>query len=227
MRWDLFKLPRISGTYEDKEMQVNIGRFGPYIRHNSAFYSLKKEDDPMLVSEARCIELIEAKRKADREKVIVSFKENPSVQVLNGRWGPYIAIEKNNYKIPKGAEPATLTLEECLAIAAAAPAPKFKAAANKKTLPAKATEKSKKVAKKAPTKKAPAKKASTKKVVAKTKSTKRNSHIAAMDISIYFESLEDSGILKSDDYQPTQLGRAILYAILKADSLIWRACKLH
>lgn len=170
---ELFKLPRIAGSYEDKEMQVNIGRFGPYIRHNSAFYSLKKEDDPMLVSEARCIELIEAKRKADREKVIVSFKENPSVQVLNGRWGPYIAIEKNNYKIPKGTEPATLTLEECLAIAAAAPAPKYKTAANKKSIPAKSEEKSKKVAKKATAKKAPAKKASTKKAVAKTKSTKK------------------------------------------------------
>ncbi len=160
---ELFKLPRITGTYEGKEMQVNIGRFGPYIRHNSAFFSLKKEDDPMTITEARSIELIEAKRKADREKLILSFKENPSVQVLNGRWGPYIAIDKNNYKIPKGTEPTTLTLEECLAIAAAAPPPKYKAAAAKKAAPV-STEKGKKastkkaVAKKPAAKKAPAKK---------------------------------------------------------------------
>jgi DNA topoisomerase-1 len=152
---ELFKLPRIAGEYEGKEMQVNIGRFGPYVRHNSAFYSLKKEDDPMTVTEARCIELIEAKRKADREKVILSFDVEPLVQVLNGRWGPYIAIEKNNYKIPKGTEPTKLTLDECLAIAAAAPPPKFKPG-NKKGA-AKATEEK---PKKSPKAKTVAKKAS-------------------------------------------------------------------
>lgn len=165
---ELFKLPRITGEYEGKEMQVNIGRFGPYVRHASAFYSLKKEDDPMAITEARCIELIEAKRKADREKVILKFDENPSVQVLNGRWGPYITIDKNNYKIPKGTEPTTLTLADCLAIAEAAPAPKFKAAANKKTTPAKVTK-----AKKAPAKKTAVKKTSTAKPKAKTKSVKK------------------------------------------------------
>ena len=162
---DLFKLPRTVGNYEDKEMVVAVGRFGPYVRHNSAFYSLKKEDDPMTISSERAIELIEAKRKADREKLILSFKERPDVQVLNGRWGPYIAIEKNNYKIPKDKEPAKLTLAECLAIAEAAPAPKYKAAANKKASPAK-------VFKPAKAKKAPAKKAATKKTPAKkTKSS--------------------------------------------------------
>ena len=167
---DLFKLPRTVGNYEDKEMVVAVGRFGPYVRHNSAFYSLKKEDDPMTISSERAIELIEAKRKADREKLILSFKERPDVQVLNGRWGPYIAIEKNNYKIPKDKEPAKLTLAECLAIAEAAPAPKYKAAANKKASPAKVFKPAK--AKKAPAKKAAAKKTPAKKTKSSTSKKK-------------------------------------------------------
>ena len=170
---ELFKLPRIVGEYEGKEMQVNIGRFGPYIRHNSAFYSLKKEDDPMTITEARAIELIEAKRKADREKVILTFKENPSVQVLNGRWGPYIAIDKNNYKIPKGTEPSKLTLKDCLDIAAAAPAPRFKAG-TKKT--AEKVEKPKAKTLKAAASKKPAAKSKAKakaKSTTRTKSTKK------------------------------------------------------
>ena len=85
---ELFKLPRIVGSFEDAEMQVALGRFGPYIKHKSAFYSLKKEDDPMTVAEDRCVELILAKRKSDSEKLIKSFPEHPAVQLLNGRWGP-------------------------------------------------------------------------------------------------------------------------------------------
>lgn len=130
---DLFKLPRVVGEYEGGEMKVAIGRFGPYIQHNKAFYSLPKTDDPYTVDEPRAIEIIEAKRKADREKVIKTFPENPDIQVLNGRWGPYIAIGKENYKIPKGKEAADLTLEECMAIAAApkSDAPKKKFARKK------------------------------------------------------------------------------------------------
>lgn len=115
---DLFKLPRTAGEFEGKEMTVAIGRFGPYIRHNNAFISLKKEDDPMTISAERAIELIKAKRQAEIDKYIKSFPENPSVQLLNGRWGPYLAIDKNNYKLPKGVDPLKLTLEDCLAIAA-------------------------------------------------------------------------------------------------------------
>jgi DNA topoisomerase I len=118
---ELFKLPRTIGSYEDKEMSVSIGRFGPYIKHNSAFYSLKKEDDPLTIEQGRAIELIEGKRKADREKVIKTFSDDQDVQILNGRWGAYIAIGKENYKIPKDKDPALLTLEECKAIAAESP----------------------------------------------------------------------------------------------------------
>jgi DNA topoisomerase-1 len=105
---ELFKLPRIVGNFEDSEMQVALGRFGPYIKHKSAFYSLKKEDDPMTVAEDRCVELILAKRKSDSEKLIKSFPEHPAVQLLNGRWGPYLAIHKENYKLPKDVDPKTL-----------------------------------------------------------------------------------------------------------------------
>jgi DNA topoisomerase I len=157
---ELFKLPRLAGSFENAEMQVALGRFGPYIKHKSAFYSLRKEDDPMTVSEERCIELILAKRKADSEKLIKSFDEHPAVQILNGRWGPYLAIYKENYKLPKDKDPKSLTFEDCLAIAKidAVIEPKAKAPAKKA-----AASKPKVVAKKAPAKKAAPKKAAPKK----------------------------------------------------------------
>lgn len=110
---ELFKLPRTIGDYEEKEMVAAIGRYGPYIRHDGKFYSLPKGDDPLEVSSERAIEIIEAKREADRNKIINVFGENEEIQVLNGRYGPYIAFEKKNYKIPKGTDPATLTEEQC------------------------------------------------------------------------------------------------------------------
>jgi DNA topoisomerase-1 len=116
---ELFRLPRKAGVYEDKDMDVSIGRFGPYIRHDGKFYSLPKEDDPYTVNEARSIEVIEEKRKKEREKVIQIIKHEPEILVLNGRYGPYIQMDKEIFKIPKDKEPAKLTLEECLAIIAA------------------------------------------------------------------------------------------------------------
>ncbi|MGR3293681.1 MAG: type I DNA topoisomerase [Candidatus Scalindua sp.] len=118
---NLFKLPREVGTYEDKVITAAIGRFGPYIRHDSKFVSLTGDDDPYTVEQDRAIELIEAKRKADAEKFIKSFDENPEVQVLNGRYGPYIKVGKKNVKIPKDQEPKDLTLKECLDLAEKAP----------------------------------------------------------------------------------------------------------
>lgn len=129
---ELFKLPRIVGEFEGSEMQVNIGRFGPYIRHASAFYSLKKEDDPHTIEQDRAIELILAKRKADAEKVIKTFAEDPEIQILNGRWGPYIAVGKTNYKIPKGKDPKSLTLDECREIIESDTKPKGKTKARPK-----------------------------------------------------------------------------------------------
>ncbi len=118
---ELFKLPREVGEYEGELMTAAIGRFGPYIRHKNGFYSLTREDDPLTVDAERAIELIEAKRKAEAEKYIKIFDENEEVQVLNGRYGPYIKAGTKNVKIPKGTKPEDLTLEECLALAEKAP----------------------------------------------------------------------------------------------------------
>lgn len=113
----LFQLPRSLGEYEGKEMTVAIGRFGPYVRHDNKFVSLKKNiDDPYTVSAERAIELIEEKREKDRNKFIKTFDDEPDLQVLNGRWGPYIAYQKKNFKIPKGTEATELTKEDCMKI---------------------------------------------------------------------------------------------------------------
>ena len=114
---DLFRLPRVVGKYEDKEMTVAIGRFGPYVKHDNKFFSLKKEiDDPYTVREDRAIEIIEAKREYDRKKTIKVFDQDVQVKILNGRWGPYISYNKKNYKIPKDVKPESLSLESCLEI---------------------------------------------------------------------------------------------------------------
>jgi DNA topoisomerase-1 len=111
-----FDLPRDLGMFEEKAVKANVGRFGPYIQHNSKFFSLTKEDDPYEVTLDRAIELIHIKRKTDAERLIKTFKEDDTLQVLNGRFGPYIAQGKNNFKIPKGTDPAALTYEEVVDI---------------------------------------------------------------------------------------------------------------
>jgi DNA topoisomerase-1 len=113
----LFNFPRSLGSYENDEMIVAIGKFGPYIKHKNQFYSLSKVDDPAAISQERALEIIELKRKQDKEKVIKEFPENKEVLVLNGRFGPYVAISKSNYKIPKGTDPVSLSLNDCLRIA--------------------------------------------------------------------------------------------------------------
>jgi DNA topoisomerase I len=114
---ELFKLPRVVGTFEDKEIVAAIGRFGPYLRHDGKFYSLKKEYDPHTVSEEDAIIIIEAKRIADSEKFIKVFDEDPTYQILNGRWGPYLKVDKKNVKLPKDREPISFTFEECVELA--------------------------------------------------------------------------------------------------------------
>ena len=109
----LFDLPRNLGEFRDKEMVVGVGRFGPYIRHNNKFVSLPKGVDPLEISAEEAVELIEAKEKKDRERIIKTFEEEPDLQVLNGRYGPYIAYKKENFKIPKSQKPDELTLEMC------------------------------------------------------------------------------------------------------------------
>lgn len=113
----LFALPRSVGEYEGKEMTVAIGRFGPYVKHNNAFFSLKRNvDDPYTITAERAIELIEEKREKDKNKYIKTFEDEPDLQVLNGRWGPYVAYKKKNYKIPKGTDAKELSKQDCLKI---------------------------------------------------------------------------------------------------------------
>ncbi len=156
---DLFKMPKKLGLYEDKEVTIGIGRFGPYIRHNNIFTSIGKEDDPYTIDLDRSIELINIKREKDANKLIKAFEENELVKVLNGRWGPYIAYGKQNIKIPKGTDAASLTFEDILKLAGGA-------------LPELDTKKTaKKSANKAAPKKAAPKKAAPKKASTKTKTT--------------------------------------------------------
>ena len=115
----LFALPRTLGEFEDSAISVGVGRFGPYIRHKSAFYSLKKGvDDPMTIEQDRAIQIITEKRLADLMRVIREFDEEPDLKVLNGRFGPYISFKKKNFKIPKSQDPAALSLDDCKALIA-------------------------------------------------------------------------------------------------------------
>jgi len=117
---DLFKLPRELGATADNEpVSANIGRFGPYVRYGSKFVSIRG-DDPYTITLERALELIAEKKLADANRLIRDFPE-AGVQVLNGRYGPYVTNKKKNAKIPKERVPAELTLEECEALLAAAP----------------------------------------------------------------------------------------------------------
>jgi len=131
---ELFKLPRQIGSFEDKEMVVAVGRFGPYIRHDGSFYSLPKTEDPMTVTAEKAIEIIGEKREAEKNKLICALGEKGEYQVLNGRFGPYFTFEKNNYKIPKSIDPKTLTAEKCQELVAqqGTTSPKKKGFAKKK-----------------------------------------------------------------------------------------------
>ena len=113
---ELFKLPRTLGEYEGEEVKANVGRFGPYILHSKSFYSIPKGEEPLDIPLERAIEIIEAKRKAEREKVIKVFPERADIQVLKGRYGPYISFGEKNLRIPKGVEPSSLTLKQIIDI---------------------------------------------------------------------------------------------------------------
>ncbi len=118
---ELMKMPRDLGLFEEKPVVANIGRFGPYVLHDKKFVSIPKGEDPYTITPERAVELIQAKRESDRNKTIKLFPENAEIQVLNGRFGPYIKAGKKNVKIPKDKVPSELTLEECLTLAENAP----------------------------------------------------------------------------------------------------------
>ena len=120
---DLFKLPRTVGVWEEKEIVASVGRFGPYLRYDSKFTSIKKDDDedPLTIDLERSIELIKIKIQSDKDRLIANFDGDPLIQVLNGRYGPFIQVsppkgKKINVKIPKGTEPKDLNREECITL---------------------------------------------------------------------------------------------------------------
>jgi DNA topoisomerase-1 len=139
----LFELPRVLGKFEETDIKAAIGRFGPYVLHKSKFVSIPKGEDPHDIELDRAIELILAKRKQDAERLIQTFEEEPELQILNGRWGPFISYKKNNYRIAKDQDPKALTLADCMKIvkeqgtgkgkAKAKTTPKAKAKAKPKT----------------------------------------------------------------------------------------------
>ncbi|MDA3912909.1 DNA topoisomerase I [Oleiagrimonas sp.] len=165
---ELFKLPRILGESEDgEEVSAGIGRFGPFVKQGKTYASLPKEEDPHAVTFERARELIREKLEMLANRVIQEF--STGVQVLNGRYGPYITDGEKNARVPKDREPASLTEAECNELLAAAPLRKRRGAAKKATkkAPAKKTASKKSATKKAATKKTAARKSSTKKAASK------------------------------------------------------------
>jgi DNA topoisomerase-1 len=121
---ELFKLPRKLGlTAQGEEITANVGRFGPYVKYGAKYVSLKT-DDPYEITHERALEVIRDKEIADANRLILDFPD-AGIQVLNGRYGPYITDKARNAKIPKEKEPKSLTLEECQTLLAAAPARTF------------------------------------------------------------------------------------------------------
>jgi DNA topoisomerase-1 len=164
---ELFKLPRDLGfTPDGEEVSAGIGRFGPYIRYGSKFVSLK-DADPHTVVLSEALELVAAKKQADLDRILRTF-EDTDVQILKGRWGPFITDGKKNARMPKDREPESMTIEECLAALEAAPDRRSgkKKAAKKKTAKKKASRK-KATRKKATRKKAAKKKTGKKRATAK------------------------------------------------------------
>ena len=113
---ELFKLPRTLGEHEGKTVSVNAGRFGPYIYYNGTYTSLPKGADPMEIELEEALELIKEKAEAEAKKHLKKFEEEPELEIMNGRYGPYIAYKGNNYKIPKDIVPEDLSLDACLEI---------------------------------------------------------------------------------------------------------------
>ena len=114
----LFALPRTLGIFEDKEVVIGVGKFGPYIRHDGKFTSLPKEYQPLEITLEEAAQLILDKRNEEQSRILKTFEEEPDLQVINGRYGAYIAYNKSNYKLPKGTVAEELTLDDCKKIIA-------------------------------------------------------------------------------------------------------------
>ncbi len=110
---ELFRLPRTLGEFEGTEVSVGTGRFGPYIRHDKFYVSIGGVADPLTITLDEAVKMIVNKRESESKKVLKSFPGNPDMEIMNGRYGAYIAYQGSNYKIPKSSDPTTLTEEEC------------------------------------------------------------------------------------------------------------------
>jgi DNA topoisomerase-1 len=167
--FELFKLPRDLGVSpEGEKISTNIGRFGPYVKYDSKYVSLKKEDDPYTITLERALELVAEKKEIEANRIIQDFADE-GIQVLNGRWGPYVTDGNKNAKVPKETDPKTLTLDDCQEMIAKAPEKKGR----KKAPAKKAATKKTTTAKKTATKKTPAKaKTTTRKTAAKKTTAK-------------------------------------------------------
>jgi DNA topoisomerase-1 len=114
---ELFKLPRTLGEYEGSEVSVGTGRFGPYVQHCKKYVSIPKDVDPMAMDLETAVKLIEERKKAEASAHLKTFEEDAEMEVMNGRFGPYLKYKGANYKLPKSVkEPEKLTYEECMAI---------------------------------------------------------------------------------------------------------------
>ncbi|MGH6629826.1 MAG: topoisomerase C-terminal repeat-containing protein, partial [Burkholderiales bacterium] len=184
---ELFKLPRELGTtVEGETVWASIGRFGPYIRYDSKFVSLK-EDDPHTIELPRALELIALKKQADLDRILKTF-ESSNIQILKGRWGPFISDGAKNARIAKDRDFETLTLAECQEALAAAPDKKDPGKKSRKKVAGKneadkATPKfaKKKVAKKKAPKKKTSKKARRKKNSSKKAGSKKTAEAVVAD----------------------------------------------
>ena len=123
---ELFKLPRELGDFEGSKVSIGTGRFGPYVLHNHKYVSIPKEEDPMTITLERAIKLINEKREAEQKRHLKTFAEDSKLELLNGRYGPYIAYDGKNYRLPKNKmdNVEALTYEECMTIIKEAPEPK-------------------------------------------------------------------------------------------------------
>lgn len=115
---ELFRLPRTVGQYEDKDVVIGAGRFGPYVLHDKKYVSIPKDKNPLSITLEEAVELISESRKAERQRHIKTFDEDPKLEVMNGRYGPYIAYDGKNFRLPKALhdKAADLTYEECMEV---------------------------------------------------------------------------------------------------------------
>lgn len=132
---ELFKLPRTIGQFEGTDVVIGAGRFGPYVMHDKKYVSLPKGEDPMTVTLETAIQLIEEKRAQEKQRHVKSFEEDSKIEILNGRYGIYLAYDGKNFRLTKEqqAKAADLTYEECMEVVKTAPAsPKRKAPSARK-----------------------------------------------------------------------------------------------